>query len=208
MSLFISDLSFKRSNEEFLLNNINLEVANGDLLIIQGESGCGKTTLLNIISGLIHPDKGLIKINNIILNSSEEFVPSEKRGVGYVFQDYALFPHLTAIENACYAYKDNEMYSLNDLSVMQSLNLEKHKNKYPHELSGGQQQRVAIARAILMYPKLLIMDEPFSGLDKENILETQCLIKDSIKILNIPAVIVTHSLEYLEDLGNKEIIRI
>tara|TARA_B100000768_G_scaffold48379_1_gene47192 strand:+ start:12692 stop:13318 length:627 start_codon:yes stop_codon:yes gene_type:complete len=208
MSLFISDLSFKRSNEESLLNNINLEVANGDLLIIQGESGCGKTTLLNIISGLIHPDKGLIKINNIILNSSEEFVPSEKRGVGYVFQDYALFPHLTAIENACYAYKDNEMYSLNDLSVMQSLNLEKHKNKYPHELSGGQQQRVAIARAILMYPKLLIMDEPFSGLDKENILETQCLIKDSIKILNIPAVIVTHSLEYLEDLGNKEIIRI
>ena len=142
------------------------------------------------------------------MNSSEEFVPSEKRGVGYVFQDYALFPHLTAIENACYAYKDNEMYSLNDLSVMQSLNLEKHKNKYPHELSGGQQQRVAIARAILMYPKLLIMDEPFSGLDKENILETQCLIKDSIKILNIPAVIVTHSLEYLEDLGNKEIIRI
>tara|TARA_B100000780_G_scaffold210458_1_gene150425 strand:- start:1092 stop:1718 length:627 start_codon:yes stop_codon:yes gene_type:complete len=208
MSLFISNLSFKRPNEENLLNNINFEVGNGELLIIQGESGCGKTTLLNIISGLIHPDKGLIKINNIVLNSSEDFVPSEKRRIGYVFQDYALFPHLTAIENACYAYKDKKMHSLDDLSVIRSLNLEKHKDKYPYELSGGQQQRVAIARAVLMHPELLIMDEPFSGLDKENILETQHLIKDSIKILNIPAVIVTHSLEYLEDLGNKEIIRI
>ena len=172
MSLLISNLSYKRKNDKNLLSNINLKVDNGDLLIIQGESGCGKTTLLNIISGLVQPRQGLIKLNNVSLNSLEQSVASEERKIGYVFQDYALFPHLTAFNNAVYAYKNNSE-ELTDEYVLNALNLTTHGNKYPHELSGGQQQRVAIARAILMHPRALILDEPFSGLDKENIIRTQ-----------------------------------
>ena len=207
MSLLISNLSYKRKNDKNLLSNINLKVDNGDLLIIQGESGCGKTTLLNIISGLVQPSQGLIKLNNVSLNSLEQSVDSEERKIGYVFQDYALFPHLTAFKNAVYAYKNNSD-ELTDEYVLNALNLTTHRNKYPHELSGGQQQRVAIARAILMHPRALILDEPFSGLDKENIIRTQNLIQSAIKILNIPAIIVTHSLEYLQDMDSKEIVKI
>ena len=207
MSLLISNLSYKRKNDKNLLSNINLKVDNGDLLIIQGESGCGKTTLLNIIAGLVQPSQGLIKLNNVSLNSLEQSVASEERKIGYVFQDYALFPHLTAFKNAVYAYKNNSE-DLTDEYVLNALNLTTHRNKYPHELSGGQQQRVAIARAILMHPRALILDEPFSGLDKENIIRTQNLIQSAIKILNIPAIIVTHSLEYLQDMDSKEIVKI
>ncbi len=207
MSLLISNLSYKRKNDKNLLSNINLKVDNGDLLIIQGESGCGKTTLLNIISGLVQPSQGLIKLNNVSLNSLEQSVTSEERKIGYVFQDYALFPHLTAFKNAVYAYKNNSE-DLTDEYVLNALNLTTHRNKYPHELSGGQQQRVAIARAILMHPRALILDEPFSGLDKENIIRTQNLIQSAIKILNIPAIIVTHSLEHLQDMDCKEIVKI
>ena len=207
MSLLISNLSYKRKNDKNLLSNINLKVDNGDLLIIQGESGCGKTTLLNIISGLVQPSQGLIKLNNVSLNSLEQSVASEERKIGYVFQDYALFPHLTAFNNAVYAYKNNSE-ELTDEYVLNALNLTTHRNKYPHELSGGQQQRVAIARAILMHPRALILDEPFSGLDKENIIRTQNLIQSAIKIFNIPAIIVTHSLEYLQDMDSKEIVKI
>ena len=207
MSLLISNLSYKRKNEENLLLDINIEIDNGHLLVIQGESGCGKTTLLNIISGLLKPTDGLIKLNCNVLNSSEKFIAPEKRKIGYVFQDYALFPHLTAHKNATYAYKNNYM-ELTDEYVLNALNLKSHTDKYPHELSGGQQQRVAIARAILMHPQALIFDEPFSGLDKENIVETQNLIQDAIRILNIPGIIVTHSLEHLQDIDTRMIVKI
>ena len=207
MSLLISNLSYKRKNEENLLHDINFEIDNGHLLVIQGESGCGKTTLLNIISGLLKPTDGLIKLNSNVLNSSEKFIAPEKRKIGYVFQDYALFPHLTAHKNATYAYKNNYM-ELTDEYVLNALNLKSHIDKYPHELSGGQQQRVAIARAILMHPQALIFDEPFSGLDKENIVETQNLIQDAIRILNIPGIIVTHSLEHMQDIDTRMIVKI
>jgi iron(III) transport system ATP-binding protein len=207
MSLLISNLSYKRKNEENLLHDINIEIDNGHLLVIQGESGCGKTTLLNIISGLLKPTDGLIKLNSNVLNSSEKFIAPEKRKIGYVFQDYALFPHLTAHKNATYAYKNNYM-ELTDEYVLNALNLKSHTDKYPHELSGGQQQRVAIARAILMHPQALIFDEPFSGLDKENIVETQNLIQDAIRVLNIPGIIVTHSLEHLHDIDTRMIVKI
>jgi len=207
MSLLISNLSYKRKNEENLLHDINIEIDNGHLLVIQGESGCGKTTLLNIISGLLKPTDGLIKLNSNVLNSSEKFIAPEKRKIGYVFQDYALFPHLTAHKNATYAYKNNYM-ELTDEYVLNALNLKSHTDKYPHELSGGQQQRVAIARAILMHPQALIFDEPFSGLDKENIVETQNLIQDAIRVLNIPGIIVTHSLEHLKDIDTRMIVKI
>ena len=208
MSLLISNLSFSRKNEIFLLNMLNINIKKGDLLIIQGESGCGKTTLLNIISGLIDPSSGEIQLNEVIINSNNYSVPSEKRNIGYIFQDYALFPHLTAKDNAIYALDNLKGSKLQQEYIVNALNLKEHLNKYPFELSGGQQQRVAIARALLMHPSLLIMDEPFSGLDKENSQDAQKLIQECIKELNIPAILVTHSLEHLDILDTSQILKI
>ena len=208
MSLLIKDLAYKKTSNELLLNNINIEIKKSDLMIIQGESGCGKTTLLNILAGLLEPSEGLIKNGNDILFFDKQNIPPESRNIGYVFQDFALFPHLNAKDNAVYAYEENRDNKLTKEFVFNELRLNDHINKYPHQLSGGQQQRVAIARAILMHPKLLLMDEPFSALDKENIKNVQKLINISVKTLNIPAVIVTHSLEHLEELVDKNILKI
>ena len=208
MSLLIKDLAYKKTRNELLLNNINIETKKSDLLIIQGESGCGKTTLLNILAGLLKPSKGLIKNDNKIFFLDKQNIPPESRNIGYVFQDFALFPHLNAKDNALYAYKENRDSKLTKKFVFNKLLLNDHINKYPHQLSGGQQQRVAIARAILMRPKLLLMDEPFSALDKENIKSVQELINFAVKTLNIPAVIVTHSLEHLDELVDENILKL
>jgi len=208
MSLLIKDLTYKKTRNELLLNNINIETKKSDLLIIQGESGCGKTTLLNILAGLLKPSKGLIKNDNKIFFLDKQNIPPESRNIGYVFQDFALFPHLNAKDNALYAYKENRDSKLTKEFVFNKLLLNDHINKYPHQLSGGQQQRVAIARAILMHPKLLLMDEPFSALDKENIKSVQELINFAVKTLNIPAVIVTHSLEHLDELVDENILKL
>ena len=208
MSLLIKDLAYKKTNNELLLNNINIEIKKSDLLIIQGDSGCGKTTLLNILAGLLKPSKGLIKNDNKIFFLDKQNIPPESRNIGYVFQDFALFPHLNAKDNALYAYKENRDSKLTKEFVFNKLLLNDHINKYPHQLSGGQQQRVAIARAILMHPKLLLMDEPFSALDKENIKSAQELINFAVKTLNIPAVIVTHSLEHLDELVDENILKL
>ena len=208
MSLLIKDLAYKKTRNELLLNNINIETKKSDLLIIQGERGCGKTTLLNILAGLLKPSKGLIKNDNKIFFLDKQNIPPESRNIGYVFQDFALFPHLNAKDNALYAYKENRDSKLTKEFIFNKLLLNDHINKYPHQLSGGQQQRVAIARAILMHPKLLLMDEPFSALDKENIKSVQELINFAVKTLNIPAVIVTHSLEHLDELVDENILKL
>ena len=208
MSLLISNLSFSRKNESFLLNNLNIDIQKSEIVIIQGESGCGKTTLLNIISGLLKPSSGTIKLNDLVINSGDCFISSEKRNIGYVFQDYALFPHLTGEENVIYALDNATQSILKKDDIVSLLNLKKHLNKYPFELSGGQQQRIAIARALLMHPSLLIMDEPFSSLDKKNSYEAQKLINECTKKLNIPTILVAHSLEYLKEIDSSKIIKI
>ena len=104
MSLLIKDLAYKKTNNELLLNNINIEIKKSDLLIIQGDSGCGKTTLLNILAGLLEPSEGLIKNGNAIFFLDKQNIPHESRNIGYGFQDFALFPHLNAKDKAVYAY--------------------------------------------------------------------------------------------------------
>ncbi len=208
MSLIIKNLCYQKSDIGLLLDNINLTINKADLVIIQGASGCGKTTLLNILAGLKKPSSGYVEHNGEILDSPSQNISPELRNIGYVFQDFALFPHLNAMDNASYAYKENTSNVITKEFVFESLLLNDHLNKFPHELSGGQQQRVAIARAVLMHPSILLMDEPFAALDKDNILNVQKLISESIEILNIPAIIVTHSLEHLKKLENKKIIEI
>lgn len=207
--------TYKRGEETLVvLDDLSLEVQQGDFLALMGPSGSGKSTLLNLIGGLDTPTSGEIVINEQHLETMNASSLSDWRAnnVGFIFQFYNLLPVLTANKNVeIPLLLTNLSGSQRKEHVSTALNvvgLSDRGSHKPNELSGGQQQRVAIARAILMQPKALIMDEPFSGLDKDNIVNTQLLIKYAIETLNIPAVLVTHSLEHLDEMHCKEIIKI
>tara|TARA_Y100000996_G_scaffold297488_1_gene235527 strand:+ start:626 stop:1246 length:621 start_codon:yes stop_codon:yes gene_type:complete len=191
MSLQIKNLMFSFKKDIFI-KDLNFEICRNQIGLVGGASGVGKSTLLNVISGLKKSDSGSIICNGQILNEEKKFVLPEKRNIGYVFQDFALFPHISAEKNIKYAIH-KEYLSFYD-EVINSLNLEDHIKKMPYQLSGGQQQRVAIARAILIKPQLLLLDEPFSNLDKKNVELAEQLIIKVIEDLNIPCLIVTHNL--------------
>ncbi|AEH44368.1 ABC transporter related protein [Thermodesulfatator indicus DSM 15286] len=164
MSVILENIT-KSFNKQKVLDNLNLEVKKGEFHVILGPSGEGKSTLLSIISGLIKPDAGKILIDGDIVND----LPPQKRGIGFVFQDFALFPHLTVFENVAYGLK---IRSLSNKEIedkvtfyLEMVGLEKHKDKFPSELSGGQKQRVALARALVIEPKVLLLDEPLSHVD-------------------------------------------
>jgi len=188
MGINIKNLSFSFETE-YIVENLNFDVSNGTIGLIKGESGSGKSSLLNVVAGLKRPDCGTIVCNDLILNDKNTFLAPENRNIGYVFQDFALFPHINAIKNITYAL--NKEFLFTEFITL-SLNLNEHLHKMPHELSGGQQQRVAIARALTMMPKMLILDEPFSNLDKKNTSDAQKLISKFVKEWNIPCLLVTH----------------
>jgi ABC-type molybdate transport system ATPase subunit len=181
------------------MENLSFKIAQNEICLLKGASGSGKSTLLNIISGLKKPDNGNIILNNNVLNSENEFINPEKRNIGYVFQDFALFPHINAEKNIKYAMSINENVLFDRLS--NELSLSNHLSKMPYELSGGQQQRVAISRAILMKPNLLLLDEPFSNLDQKNISSAQDLIKNILNEFKIPCLLVSHNPSQLETLS-------
>src|SRR5690606_37601360 len=149
------------------VNEVNLEINEGEILALVGESGSGKTTLLRIIAGLEHHESGTIRLKDQEIVSGVFSVPPNRRDVWLMFQDYALFPHLTIFENISYGLKSSSK-SEKEAEVkhlMSLVDLQEDWNKYPSELSGGQQQRVALARALAPKPQLLLLDEPFSNLD-------------------------------------------
>ena len=203
MSINIKNLSFSFEKES-IVKNLSFEVSNGKIGLIKGESGSGKSTLLNVVAGLKKPDSGCVICNNSIFNDNETFLAPENRKIGYVFQDFALFPHINAIKNITYAL--NKKFLFTEFVIL-SLNLNKHLQKMPHELSGGQQQRIAIARALTMWPELLILDEPFSNLDKKNSIKAQKLISKFVKDWEIPCLLVSHDdIDFHELPLEKEII--
>ncbi len=203
MGINIKNLSFSFETES-IVENLNFDVSNGTIGLIKGESGSGKSSLLNVVAGLKRPDCGTIVCNDLILNDKNTFLAPENRNIGYVFQDFALFPHINAIKNITYAL--NKEFLFTEFITL-SLNLNEHLHKMPHELSGGQQQRVAIARALTMMPKMLILDEPFSNLDKKNSSDAQKIISKFVKEWNIPCLLVTHDEIELHKLPvEKEII--
>ena len=189
MSLEVKNLTFSFDGNH-LFKELNFQLKKNEVSLISGTSGIGKSTLLNIIAGLMKPNIGYIKLDSRILNDKKIFIEPENRNIGYVFQDFALFPHINAEKNMKYALS-NDFHSSYE-EIINTLNLQDHLKKMPHEMSGGQQQRVAIARSILMKPSLLILDEPFSNLDKENASNAQSLIVKIVKDLNIPCILVTH----------------
>ena len=203
MSITVKNLTFSYDGK-CLVENLNFDISNSCIGLIKGESGSGKSTLLNVIAGLKNADSGNVVCNNKVYMDENTFLPPERRRIGYVFQDFALFPHINAKKNITYALNKDFLHT--DHMTL-ALNLNDHLHKMPHELSGGQQQRVAIARAIAMRPHLLILDEPFSSLDKKNSFEAQKIISKYIKDWDIPCLLVTHDQSELNELHiEKEII--
>ena len=197
MSLLVKNLDFS-INGSLLIKNLNFEIEKNKVGLITGSSGIWKSTLLNILSGLLKPDFGSIICDGVILNDNNIFLEPENRNIGYVFQDFALFPHISAEKNMKYAISKNLRNFYDE--VVNILKLNEHLKKMPFELSGGQKQRVSIARAILMKPSLLLLDEPFSNLDSQNIKSAQKLIAKIIEKLKIPCIVVTHDTNNLENL--------
>ena len=203
MSIIVKNISYSLNNN-FLIKDLSFEITNSTFGVVEGISGIGKTTLLNLIAGLKKPLSGEIILNNKILSNDYEFVLPENRNIGYVFQDFALFPHINVKKNILFASKNKKSNFY--LKVIKKLNLESHLQKMPHELSGGLMQRVAICRALLMEPSLLILDEPFSNLDYENSINVQSILKEYISENKIPCLIVSHNTNLFNDFS--ELVRI
>ena len=198
MCIEVRNLNFSH-DDNFLLKDLSFRIDNKEIGYIVGGSGSGKSSLFDIISGLKKPDSGEIICNKAYFNNSNTFVEPEKRNIGYVFQDFGLFPHINAKKNIMYAADKDEKYLR---KLLDSLNLKDHKEKMPFELSGGQQQRVSIARAIMRNPSLLILDEPFSNLDIENTNNAINLVSHEINEMDIPCLIATHDYGQLEKFDN------
>ena len=193
IALKISNVSFSYKKGAKAINNFNLEVRKGSFTTLLGESGCGKTTILKLISGFLQPDVGLIEIDGVNQNRIEP----DKRKIAFVFQNYALFPHLTVKNNILYGVKNKKNennYKIFEDTV-KSLNLDNLLNRYPHELSGGQQQRVALARSLVLNPKILLMDEPLSSLDTKLREKVRDELKEIQQKLKITTIYVTHDRE-------------
>ncbi len=195
----------RRFGETYALRGISLDIEPGEIVCLLGPSGCGKTTLLRIASGIEKPTAGRILINDWEVAGPERFVPPEQRNVGLMFQDFALFPHLTILQNVAFGLKalPADEAAREARAVLARVGLEHYAEAFPHILSGGEQQRVALARAIVPRPSVMLMDEPFSGLDvqlRESMQEeTLALLRET----RATCMIVTHHPEEAMRLGDR-----
>lgn len=204
------DISKHYEDSDFKIENFNLDIEEGDFVTIIGTSGCGKTTILKMINGLIKPSSGIIKVEGKDVSKLD--VVDLRRNIGYAIQGTLLFPHLTIKENI--AYVPNLLNEKNsektEEAVKKWLNMvgldESILNRYPHELSGGQQQRVGIARALAASPRILLMDEPFSAVDEITRNQLQKELKEIHKETGITIIFVTHDIKEALYLGNKVLI--
>ena len=170
---------------------------NGEILTLVGPSGCGKTTTLRLVAGLERPDGGEICLNGRVVASTGSFVPPEQRGVGMVFQDHALFPHLTVYDNVAFGLRGKKPAEVKQsvAEMLRLVGLEPFARRYPHALSGGERQRVALARALAPRPVLLLMDEPFSSLDSDLRTEMREQVRSLLKAMRASVLFVTHDQE-------------
>lgn len=193
----------KRFGKTGVLENINLEVAEGEVLVLLGASGSGKTTILRIIAGLEQPNTGRIELHGRDVTD----LPARERGVGVIFQAYALFPKMTVEKNIGYGLRirrrrRKEIRKTVD-ELLSLVQLEEHRKKYPSQLSGGQQQRVAIARTLAYKPEVLLFDEPFGALDTQTRTHLRREIRALLRRVNVPSVFITHDQEEALELGDR-----
>ncbi|CAM4349405.1 ABC transporter ATP-binding protein [Paenibacillus alkaliterrae] len=194
----LSDISFRfAEGKGDVLHNFSMRLNKGEVVGVLGQSGGGKSTLLRIIAGLEVPNSGNISINGRTLVDRKQFVLPEKRGIGMIFQDYALFPHLTVAQNILFGlHRLSRKERLQRLEEMLELiQLQDFRKRFPHELSGGQQQRVAFARSLAPEPELLLMDEPFSSLDADLKHSIREELKRMLRTANMTCILVTHDKE-------------
>ena len=180
--------------EAWTLKDINLQLKTGELVGLLGPSGCGKTTLLRLIAGFEYPSQGVVRLHGNDVASSHVRLAPERRGVGMVFQDYALFPHLNAWDNTCFGLRRGQDTSRASW-LLELLGLTDLKGRYPHELSGGQRQRLALARALAPAPSVLLLDEPFSNLDVEVRLRLRSELPGVLSACGASGLLVTHDPE-------------
>ena len=177
------------------LKNIELKIDDGEFLILVGPSGCGKTTTLRAIAGFEPVHQGEIQLAGEVISSAGFTLAPEKRRIGMVFQDYALFPHLSVADNIAFGIRKHPNKERITEELLELVNLKNLGKRFPHELSGGQQQRVALARALAPEPQLLLLDEPFSNLDGELRRKLSHEVRDILKARGTSAILVTHDQE-------------
>ena len=202
-TLEITNLYHAYERDDHVLIDINLSINSGEIVSILGPSGCGKTTLLRIIAGLEDQLSGTIKINEKIVGNEDFILPPEKRCIGLVVQDKALFPHLNVLDNVSFGIqKDKNKYTVAK-NYLRLFEVEKLAYKFPHEISGGEQQRVALARAMAPCPEILLLDEPFSALDQNLKSQLHHETKKIFKEKGVTVLIVSHDEEEASFLSDR-----
>jgi iron(III) transport system ATP-binding protein len=197
--LSVSCLSKRYDATAFpVVNGLSLDVAEGELVALLGPSGCGKTTVLRCLAGFLRPDRGTVRLSGRVLDDDAGVhVPAEKRGIGVVFQENALFPHLTVEGNVAFGLRGwaRAERAVRVAEILRLVGLTGLEGRAPHTLSGGQQQRVALARALAPRPRLLLLDEPFSSLDELLRAEMRTEVRAALRAEGTTALLVTHDQE-------------
>lgn len=205
-ALEVQNLTKRFCNAQYsAVNKISFGLENGEILALVGPSGCGKTTTLRLIAGLERPDSGLICLNGQVLASQTGFVPPERRGIGMVFQEHALFPHLTVFENVAFGLHRRKPPGVHHTvsEMLRLVGMQMLAGRYPHELSGGERQRVALVRALAPRPDLLLLDEPFSSLDADLRGEVREQVRSILKSIHATVIFVTHDQEEALYMGDR-----
>src|SRR5215470_12378400 len=178
------------------VDDLRLEIKDGEFVSLLGPSGCGKTTTLRLVAGFLQPDAGEIRVNDKVISSSSILIPPERRNMSMIFQSYAIWPHMTVFQNVAYGLKFKKLASREvdekTERLLRVVHLDALKARYPAELSGGQQQRVALARALVVEPQILLLDEPLSNLDANLREEMRFEIRRLHEEFRITTVYVTH----------------